>query len=143
MVCVWRTRDQRWNSPCYHVHFHFYMYILARLISFTRNRMKNDHPGLIPLLRVYDSLAGYWSKTGRQIPSSATVYIPMWHSDVRRFVICRTNRAPTSHRFRHLYPALWVPNLLCVLLCCFASFCVPFYPRVSDSMFIQHATSRL
>lgn len=69
----------------------------------------------MPLLRVYESLAGYWSRSSLHRSSSATVYVPVWHADVRRFVVGRTNRAST-YRFRHLFPALWIPDLLYVAL---------------------------
>ena len=72
------------------------------------------HPGLMPLLGVYDSLAGYWSRSSRHRSSSATVHLPIWHADVRKFVVCRTNRASSGYRFKHLFPSLWIPDLLCV-----------------------------
>ncbi|KAI1786389.1 CBN-RNR-1 protein [Ganoderma leucocontextum] len=79
----------------------------TRCIALTRQK----HPGLMPLLRVYDSLAGYWSHSSRHRSSSATVHLPIWHADVRKFVVCRTNRASTGYRLRHIFPALWIPNL--------------------------------
>ena len=75
-----------------------------------------SHPGLMPLLRVYDSLAGYWSRSSRHRSSSATAHLPIWHADVRKFVVCRTNRASSGYRFRHIFPSLWIPDLLCVFL---------------------------
>ncbi|KAI1782644.1 briggsae CBR-RNR-1 protein [Ganoderma leucocontextum] len=85
--------------------------IHAGEIPATRGRPGEKHPGLMPLLRVYDSLAGYWSHSSRHRSSSATVHLPIWHADVRKFVVCRTNRASTGYRLRHIFPALWIPNL--------------------------------
>ena len=87
------------------------------LLTVTADRGGPDetHPGLMPLLRVYDSLAGYWSRSSQHRSSSATVHLPIWHADVRKFVVCRTNRASSGYRFNHIFPSLWIPDLLCVL----------------------------
>lgn len=69
----------------------------------------------MPLLQVYESLAGFWTRTSPHRSSSATVYLPIWHADVRKFVVGRTNRASDASRFRHLFPALWIPDLLYVI----------------------------
>lgn len=73
---------------------------------------RGGHPGLMPLLRVYESLTSFWSHTSPHRSSSATVYVPIWHADVRKFVVSRTNRTSSGYRFRHLFPALWIPHLL-------------------------------
>ncbi|PIL31863.1 hypothetical protein GSI_06567 [Ganoderma sinense ZZ0214-1] len=85
--------------------------IQAGDVPATRSATNGDHPGLLPLLRVYDSLAAFWSRSSRHRSSSASVYLPVWHADVKRFVLSRTNRASSLFRFKHLFPALWVPNL--------------------------------
>ena len=86
--------------------------ITSDVTSFQRGGHEGKHPGLMPLLKVYDSLAGYWSRSNRHRSSSATVYLPIWHSDVRKFVVTRTNKAASGYRFSHLFPALWIPHLL-------------------------------
>ena len=77
----------------------------------------------MPLLRVYESLASYWSRASPHRSSSATVYLPIWHADIRKFVVCRTNRASTGYRFRHLFPALWVPHLLYITVTFLSHLC--------------------
>ncbi|RDX47464.1 alpha subunit of ribonucleoside-diphosphate reductase [Lentinus brumalis] len=66
-------------------------------------------PGIQPLLRVYDAHAEYTGVHRHKRPSAATVHLPIWHADVRSFVVSRTNQAP--RRLRHLYPSLWVPDV--------------------------------
>ena len=66
------------------------------------------------LMRVYDSHADFCIASRSRRPSAATVYLPIWHGDVRAFIRCRTARASNGERVRHLFPALWVPDVLCV-----------------------------
>nr|VWO98948.1 N/A [Ganoderma boninense] len=40
------------------------------------------HPGLMPLLKTYDSIAAFWSRTSHHRTSSATAFLPIWHTDV-------------------------------------------------------------
>ena len=93
----------------------FHLHLCLLTVCLNRGGPDEIHPGLMPLLRVYDSLAGYWSRSSRHRSSSATVHLPIWHADVRKFVVCRTNRASSGYRFRHIFPSLWIPDLLCVI----------------------------
>ena len=68
----------------------------------------------MPLLKIYDSLAQYWSRSNPHRPSTAAAYLPIWHADVRSLIACRTTRASDKYRFTHIFPALWVPDLLYV-----------------------------
>ncbi|KAI0711641.1 alpha subunit of ribonucleoside diphosphate reductase [Earliella scabrosa] len=77
----------------------------VRLTSPTRQ------PGVMPLLRVYDSHAHYCILSRDRRPSALTVYLPMWHGDIRSFVLCRTSRASSDDRVRHVFPALWIPDI--------------------------------
>ncbi len=71
-------------------------------------------PGIQPLLRVYDAHAEYTGVHRHKRPSAATIHLPIWHADMRSFVISRTNQA--HRRLRNLYPSVWIPDILCVAL---------------------------
>ena len=86
----------------------------------------------MPLLNVYDALAAYWSRSSRHRMTSAAVYVPIWHADVRQVVLSRSNRASSRYRFRHLFPALWIPNILCVAVPTFAYGSTHGFSRSSD-----------
>lgn len=66
-------------------------------------------------MRVYDSHAEYTSLHRQKRPSAATIHLPVWHAEVRLFAACRTNQA--RYRVRHLYPSLWIPDILYVIRC--------------------------
>ena len=73
-------------------------------------------PGVMSLLKVYDSHADFVTGTRHRRPSALTVYLPIWHADVLPFIRCRTSRTPEGDRMRHVFPALWVPDCLYVVL---------------------------
>ena len=68
----------------------------------------------MPVLKIYDSMAQYLSRSNPHRPATAAAYLPIWHADVRSLIVCRTSRATDKYRFTNIFPALWVPNLLCV-----------------------------
>ena len=70
--------------------------------------------GVMPLLKVYDSVAQYCSRVSHHRPSTAAAYLPIWHTEVRWLIACRTTRANDKYRFSHIFPALWIPDILCV-----------------------------
>ncbi len=41
--------------------------------------------------------------------------MPIWHADIIVFIRCRTNKVATTDRVQHLFPALWIPDYLCVV----------------------------
>ncbi|TFK90046.1 hypothetical protein K466DRAFT_574464 [Polyporus arcularius HHB13444] len=67
-------------------------------------------PGIMSLMRVYDTHAEYTGLSRRARPSALTVYLPIWHADVRPFILARTNQAARM-RVWHVYPALWIPDI--------------------------------
>ncbi len=69
-------------------------------------------PGVLPLMRVYDEHAECTSLWRSSRPSAATVYLPIWHADVRRFIICRTSRAARHEHVQRLFPGLFIPDIL-------------------------------
>ncbi|TFK81335.1 ribonucleoside diphosphate reductase large subunit, rr1, partial [Polyporus arcularius HHB13444] len=66
-------------------------------------------PGIGPLLRVYDAHAEYTGVHRHKRPSAATIHLPIWHADVRGFIVSRTNQA--HRRLKNLYPGLWIPDV--------------------------------
>lgn len=64
-------------------------------------------------MRVYDAHAEYTSLCRQKRPSAVTIHLPIWHADVRPFILCRTNHAQRN-RVWHLFPSLWIPDLLYV-----------------------------
>ena len=84
----------------------------------------------MPLLKIYDGLAQYWSKTNTHRPSTAAAYLPIWHTEVRWLIASRTTRSNDKYRFSNIFPALWIPDILCVrrLLCLFTSILPSFLP---------------
>ena len=72
----------------------------------------NRSPGIMPLMKLYDGLAHYCSLSSRHRSSSATIYLPIWHSEVRSFISCRATRASPRFRVQNVFPALMIPDLL-------------------------------
>ncbi|KAI0709402.1 ribonucleoside diphosphate reductase large subunit, rr1 [Earliella scabrosa] len=68
-------------------------------------------PGVMALMQVYDSHANYTILSRGHRPSSATIYLPIWHADVQPFIQCRTHRAGEGDRVRHIFPAIWIPDV--------------------------------
>ena len=69
-------------------------------------------PGIMPLMKLYDGLAQYSSLSSHHRASSATIYLPIWHSEIRAFVTCRATRASPRFRVQNVFPALMIPDLL-------------------------------
>ena len=63
-------------------------------------------------MRIYDAHAKFCILSRDRRPSTLTAYLPVWHGDIRSFVTCRTARAANEDRVRHVFPALWIPDLL-------------------------------
>ncbi|TFK80003.1 ribonucleoside-diphosphate reductase large subunit [Polyporus arcularius HHB13444] len=68
-------------------------------------------PGVLPLMRLYDAHAEYTSLWRQTRSAAATVYLPIWHGDVRTFATSRTNRAARHEQVKNLYAAVWVPDV--------------------------------
>lgn len=69
-------------------------------------------PGVLPLMRVLDVHAEYTSLWRNTRPSAATVYLPIWHADVKQFIAARTSRAAPNERMRNLFVGVVIPGLL-------------------------------
>ena len=69
-------------------------------------------PGIMPLMKLYNGLAQYASLSSHHRGSSATIYLPIWHCEIRAFVTCRATRASPRFRVQNVFPALMIPDLL-------------------------------
>lgn len=63
-------------------------------------------------MKVLDVHAEYTSLWRMTRPSVATVYLPIWHGDVRQFIAARTTRAVPHERVGSLFTGVLVPGLL-------------------------------
>ncbi|KAI0746105.1 ribonucleotide reductase [Earliella scabrosa] len=76
-----------------------------------RRETPRKQPGVMPLMKVYDSHAAYCVQSRERRPSALTAYLPIWHGDVVAFIQTRTARANEDQRLRHVFPALWIPDV--------------------------------
>ena len=68
------------------------------------------------MLRAYDATARYVDQGGNKRPGAFAIYIEPWHADVFDFIDLRKNHGKEESRARDLFYALWIPDLLSVLL---------------------------
>jgi len=67
--------------------------------------------GLVPMLRVFESIANYVDQGGGKRKGSFAFYLEPWHADIR--AVLRMKRKETSEKLRalDLFYALWIPDL--------------------------------
>lgn len=74
-------------------------------------RSTNGHSdGIIPMLKVYNSIAQYINQSGKRKGSFA-IYLEPHHPDVFEFLELRKNTGAESERARDLFLAVWVSDL--------------------------------
>ena len=66
--------------------------------------------GLCPMLKVFDDTAEYVNQGGKRKGSFA-VYLEPWHRDIQDFLRLKLNQGAEEDRARHLFYALWIPDL--------------------------------
>jgi len=66
--------------------------------------------GVVPLLRIFESMAQYVDQGGNRRPGAIAVYLEPWHADVRDFLQLRMPGGDESRRARTLNLGLWVPD---------------------------------
>lgn len=66
--------------------------------------------GLVPLVRVFNSIAKYVNQGGRR-PGAIAVYIEPWCADVLVFLDMKKNTGVEEERARDIFYALWIPDL--------------------------------
>ncbi len=66
--------------------------------------------GIIPLCKVFNSVANYVNQGGKRM-GSISIYIQPWHADVYDFCELRRNNKNEESKARDLFLALWVPDI--------------------------------
>jgi ribonucleoside-diphosphate reductase alpha chain len=67
--------------------------------------------GIIPMLRVFQAAAQYVDQGGGKRKGSTAIYLEPWHADIEAFLDLRKNTGAEDLRCRHLFSALWTPDL--------------------------------
>ena len=66
--------------------------------------------GIVPFIRMFEATMLAFNQGGRR-PGSAKMYLAMHHPDIVSFIELRRNNGTELRRARHLFYALWVPDL--------------------------------
>lgn len=66
--------------------------------------------GIIPLIKVYDSIAAYVNQSGKR-KGAVAVYIEPHHPEILSFLDLRKNNGVETERARNLFYAVWIPDL--------------------------------
>ena len=66
--------------------------------------------GIVPFIRMFETTMLAFNQGGRR-PGSAKMYLAMHHPDIVSFIELRRNNGTEQRRARHLFYALWVPDL--------------------------------
>lgn len=67
--------------------------------------------GLVPMLRVFNSVARYVDQGGGKRMGSFAIYIEPWHADIFDFLNLKKNHGAENNRARDLFYGLWIPDL--------------------------------
>lgn len=67
--------------------------------------------GLVPMLRVFNSVARYVDQGGGKRMGSFAIYLEPWHADIMAFLDLKKNHGIEEHRARDLFYGLWIPDL--------------------------------
>ena len=67
--------------------------------------------GLVPMLRVFNSVARYVDQGGGKRMGSFAIYLEPWHADIMEFLDLKKNHGIEEHRARDLFYGLWIPDL--------------------------------
>lgn len=67
--------------------------------------------GLVPMLKVFNSVANYVDQGGGKRKGSIAVYISPWHADILEWLDLKKNSGSDDMRARDLFYALWVSDL--------------------------------
>ena len=75
------------------------------------NGCHGNSPGLLPMLKVFNSTARYVDQGGNKRPGAMAIYLEPWHADVFMFLDLRKNFGRDEIRARDMFYALWIPDL--------------------------------
>ncbi|XP_060531598.1 ribonucleoside-diphosphate reductase large subunit [Cylas formicarius] len=67
--------------------------------------------GLVPMLKVFNSMAKYVDQGGNKRPGAFAIYLEPWHADIMEFLNLKKNTGKEELRARDLFYALWIPDL--------------------------------
>ena len=67
--------------------------------------------GIVPMLRVFNSIANYVDQGGGKRKGSFAIYLEPWHADIEHFLELKKNTGKEEFRARDLFYALWTPDL--------------------------------
>jgi ribonucleoside-diphosphate reductase alpha subunit len=67
--------------------------------------------GIVPMLKVFNSIATYVDQGGGKRKGSFAIYLEPWHADIEHFLELKKNTGKEEFRARDLFYALWTPDL--------------------------------
>lgn len=70
-----------------------------------------ESSGILPLLRVHNSLARYVDQGGGKRKGALAAYLEPWHADIACFLELKRQHGDEEERCRDLFTGLWVPDL--------------------------------
>lgn len=70
----------------------------------------NKSSGVVPMLKVHNSILQYVDQGGKR-KGSAAIYLPAYHVDIFEFLELRKNTGSDSVRARDLFYAMWISDL--------------------------------
>lgn len=66
--------------------------------------------GIMPMLKVYNTISGYINQSGKRKGSFA-MYVEPWHADIYEFLDLKKPQGLDEIRARDLFYAIWMPDL--------------------------------
>jgi ribonucleoside-diphosphate reductase subunit M1 len=66
--------------------------------------------GIIPLIKVFNSIGRYVDQSGKR-KGAIALYLQPWHSDIEEFLELRLKTTSEESRALDIFPALWIPRL--------------------------------
>lgn len=80
-------------------------------VGLTNNIGDDSSHGMIYTLRYFDAAAVFSSQGGGKRPGAFAMYVEPWHSKIFEFLDAKRNMGAEEFRARHLFYALWIPDL--------------------------------
>ena len=74
------------------------------------NRNNSVSSGIVPMLKVMNSVADYVDQGGKR-KAACAIYLEPWHADIEQFLELKVNHGDANLRARELFYALWVNDL--------------------------------
>ena len=74
------------------------------------NRNNGVSNGIIPMIRVLNSIADYVDQGGKR-KAACAIYLEPWHSDIEEFLELKINHGDVNLRARELFYSLWINDI--------------------------------